>query len=182
MLHGGGMTNPVSPGKPVYEQDAIPYSQPEILSEGVGVDGGAAMPRHDAIRLGAADGRMMGDPVRAHVLVVDDEPLAVRGLASFLARKGYRVTTARDGHDALDAFRADPAAVVVTDIRMPGLDGWGLVHALRGESPGAYIIVVTGYPGAEDSEAAAGADLVMRKPLDLRAISEAIGSVVGQSE
>lgn len=127
--------------------------------------------------------RAMSEPARAHVLVVDDEPLAARVLADFLARKGYRVTTARDGHEGLVKYRSDPADVVITDVRMPRLDGWKLVQAVRRETPAAYIIVVTGYPGTEDKELAAEAraDVVMRKPLDLRAISRTIETYIGDA-
>ena len=116
---------------------------------------------------------------QSHILVVDDEPLAAQGLASFLTHKGYRVTATGDGREALGAFRADPAEIVITDIRMPKLDGWDLIRSLRSTSSGTYIIAVTGYYAAGDTEKAtsAGANTIMRKPLDLRAICSTLDSL-----
>lgn len=69
---------------------------------------------------------------RGRVLVVDDA-LAVRELQrSILERAGYHVTTARDGVEALAVLRDQPQDLVLTDIEMPGMDGFSLVRSIRG--------------------------------------------------
>ncbi len=126
---------------------------------------------------------MTGASTQLHLHVVDDEPLSAKGLAGFLSRKGYRVTMTCDGREAIDAFRVDPADVVITDLRMPRLDGWELIRILRGEFPAVYIIVVTGHYTAADTKKAtdAGANVVMRKPLDLRAIIRTLESLAREA-
>ena len=68
------------------------------------------------------------------ILVVDDEVAIVELLAELLSDEGYQVQTTYDGRNALSLLRAGLAPqVVITDIMMPGLDGWGLYRALRSE-------------------------------------------------
>lgn len=114
-----------------------------------------------------------------HILVVDDEPLATAGLERFLVRRGYRVTTAGDGREGLERFNSDPADVVVTDVRMPRLDGRDMIRALREENPSLLIIGVTGHRSVDDkgSVLKAGADMVLRKPLDLREIRDVLDAL-----
>ena len=69
------------------------------------------------------------------VLVVDDEPNMARAIATALERSGYRCETADGGEAALRAFEREPAEVVVTDRKMPGLDGIELMRRLKRLSP-----------------------------------------------
>ncbi|MGQ9370819.1 response regulator [Azospirillum sp. A39] len=85
-------------------------------------------------------------PDAVHVLVAEDEPLAATAIEDVLARQGYRVTVARDGLEAVERQRTDPAAVVITDLRMPRMDGRALIRALRRANPGLPLVVMTGCP------------------------------------
>ena len=77
------------------------------------------------------------------VLVVDDEVAIVELLAELLADEGHQVQTAYDGRSALSLLRTGlRPAVVITDIMMPGLDGWGLYRALREELPLRQVGVI----------------------------------------
>ena len=68
------------------------------------------------------------------VLVVDDEVAIVELLAELLMDEGYQVHTAYDGRSALTVLQSEPyVAVVISDIMMPGIDGWALYHALRAD-------------------------------------------------
>jgi CheY-like chemotaxis protein len=68
------------------------------------------------------------------VLVVDDEVAIVELLAELLTDEGYEVQTAFDGRNALALLRSGlRPEVVITDIMMPGLDGWALYDAIRGQ-------------------------------------------------
>jgi signal transduction histidine kinase len=80
------------------------------------------------------------------ILVVDDEPGILRVLAISLEDAGYRVVTAAEGQEALRRFReiAYPP-LVLTDIKMPGMDGLALLKAIKAEHPETEVIVMTGH-------------------------------------
>lgn len=65
------------------------------------------------------------------VLIVDDEPEIVGTLETALTTWGYRVVTAMDGEEALAKARADRPDLVIADLNLPKLDGWGLCHRLK---------------------------------------------------
>jgi two-component system cell cycle sensor histidine kinase/response regulator CckA len=83
------------------------------------------------------------------ILVVEDEPAVRQLVAAALERAGYRVLEARDGERALSLFAANEAAIdlLVTDLRMPQMDGSELVRLLRARAPNLKVICVSGYPG-----------------------------------
>ncbi|MBF0392770.1 MAG: PAS domain-containing protein [Alphaproteobacteria bacterium] len=115
-----------------------------------------------------------------HVLVVDDEGQAAVAMADYLNGLGYRTTMARDGMSALECFAADPADVVVTDLRMPGGDGHALIEAIRNRNPRQPILVVTGHLGVTEHDAAPRADqhlLVMRKPISLKTLGDNVDTL-----
>lgn len=106
------------------------------------------------------------------ILVVDDEALSVMMVEEFLERQGYLVDTAYDGVEALRLIGKQVYDAVVTDIRMPRLDGRELIKRLAELQPGTPVIVVTGHL-SEGSEAELGGNVValLTKPfqlLDLR--------------
>jgi DNA-binding response OmpR family regulator len=111
-----------------------------------------------------------GKNARPRVLVVDDEPLAAEGLASFLRHRGYDAVTAADGFDALEKFLDHPADVLITDILMPRMDGFELAKKLRSENPGLPIIGITGRPDTAPplSDWQSWIDRMVEKPIDLR--------------
>jgi len=71
----------------------------------------------------------------ACILVVDDEPLVVALLADFLRLEGYEVETAKNGRDALAKIEARSYDLVLSDLRMPELDGVGLYRELEQQHP-----------------------------------------------
>lgn len=121
----------------------------------------------------------MPDADRRHVLVAEDEALAAMAIEDFLSRKGYRVTLAGDGQEAVERLRDDPADIVITDLRMPRLDGRGLIREVRGVSPTLPVIVMTGYLTAESADDAltngAWRPLeILRKPVSPQAILDTL--------
>ncbi|GAA3464743.1 SpoIIE family protein phosphatase [Saccharothrix longispora] len=108
-----------------------------------------------------------GDEAPAHVLVVDDNA-DMRDYLRRLLAPGYRVTTAADGEEALDAVRAAPPDLVVSDVMMPRLDGLGLVAALRADprTAGVPVLLLSARAGQEASIEGldAGADDYLVKP------------------
>jgi CheY-like chemotaxis protein len=80
----------------------------------------------------------------AAILVVDDEQ-AIRGaLADTLAYLGYEVATANNGTEGLQLFLKDSFELVVTDLQMPGMDGWTLAQRIKEASPNTPVILITG--------------------------------------
>lgn len=104
----------------------------------------------------------------ARVLLVDDEETIRDGLAPFLGRSGFEVTTAADGRAALDALAGGAVDIVVSDILMPGMDGRELVRRLRAADNWTPIILLTRVGASFERSAALeeGADDYLNKPFD----------------
>lgn len=102
------------------------------------------------------------------VLVVDDEPQLVRALAINLRARGYDVTTAGDGTEALELAAAGPPDVVILDLGLPDLDGVDVITGIRGRSS-VPILVLSGRSDSIDKVDAldAGADDYVTKPFDM---------------
>jgi two-component system response regulator HydG len=117
---------------------------------------------------------------KAHVLVVDDDPAARSGLERLLEQDGHRVTTAADGPAALELAAAHPPDVVLTDVKMPGMDGYQLLEKLHGQDPGLPVIVATAAAdlGAAVAAMRAGAEDFVSKPIDFDALSLIIERVL----
>jgi len=79
------------------------------------------------------------------LILVDDEEGIRKVLGLTLADAGYRVRTANNAEDALAQFRQEPAPVVITDIKMPGMDGLELLRVLKGLDPETEVILITGH-------------------------------------
>lgn len=111
-----------------------------------------------------------------HILVVDDEPLAAQQVSRFLESESIRTTMAGSGSSALSSHQADPADLIVTDLRMPDGDGVELIRNIRAEDTGLPIVVVTGQVlrEAEAEALDAGATVLLRKPVDLQELASAV--------
>jgi CheY-like chemotaxis protein len=108
------------------------------------------------------------------ILVAEDEGLAAMAIEDELQREGYEVTLAADGQAALEAATAQPPDLLLTDLRMPRLDGAGLIRALRSTRPDLPVVVMTGYApsgGAASFRADGEAEVsLFAKPLDMDAV------------
>jgi DNA-binding NtrC family response regulator len=102
------------------------------------------------------------------ILVADDDEASRKGLKGLLANWGYEVEEAADGQDALEKAAKFLPRVVVADVRMPRLDGLGLLNALRADFPFATVILLTGHAAVETAVAAMkqGAYDYLTKPVD----------------
>jgi len=122
--------------------------------------------------------------MKTRVLVVDDEESSRSGLVLLLATLGYEVEGAADGEEALDRARAFRPAVVIADLVMPGLDGLGLLKAVREELPGAVVILLTGHASIETAVAAMkeGAYDYLTKPIEPRRLRALLEKAVEKAE
>jgi len=101
------------------------------------------------------------------VLVVDDDAVVGRSFDRVLADKGYDVSTALDGEEALNKCGGEAYDVVFTDIKMPGMDGLEVARRIKAKCPWTPVVIITGY-GTEENEAEArvlGVNGFVRKPL-----------------
>ena len=120
--------------------------------------------------------RKMDEEARHHVLIVEDEVGANALLAAYLLRKGYRVTTAENGTRGFSKFLEDPAHLVISDLKMPGLDGMKLIELIRSMEPTVPVVVASGYvcPLDKAKLEAYGNVEVFKKPIDLRALKKSV--------
>jgi DNA-binding NtrC family response regulator len=119
---------------------------------------------------------------RATILVCDDEELIRWSLAEQLQSEGYRVLEAVDGVDCLEKIRAHAPDLVITDMKMPRMDGMEVLRRLREEDRELPVIVLTAM-GAADLVVEAtqlGARAYLAKPFDLREVGLAVGKVLDQ--
>jgi len=106
---------------------------------------------------------------RRHILVVEDDLPTLTLLEKILTAAGHRVTGVKDGIAALKVARADPPDLVLLDLIIPGVDGYGVCALLkRNRTFHAPIAVLSGRTQDKDVKAAfgAGADAFLPKPLD----------------
>jgi len=118
------------------------------------------------------------------VLLVDDEDALRRVMKDLLEREGYIVSEARDGVQALDQVDRTGPDVIVLDLNLPGLDGYGVLSHLRSRPATAGIpVVVLTAKGDEDNEVRVfelGADDFLTKPFRARALSARLDAVLGR--
>lgn len=110
------------------------------------------------------------------ILIVDDEAKMRRVLEIMLQKMGHRVLGAVDGNDALDQFGRHAVDLVIADLRMPGMDGIGLLASLREQGSDAPVIVITAH-GTIDTAVTAmkhGASDYIVRPFDLEVLELAI--------
>ena len=79
------------------------------------------------------------------VLVVDDEPEMAIALRETLSRDGYRVSLAQNGREAMEKISREEYGWVISDVRMPSIDGWELLSRLKETSPLTRVILMTAY-------------------------------------
>ena len=78
------------------------------------------------------------------ILVIDDEPAILDSMTYFLEDLGFPVLAAENGQMGLDIFEHNPVQVVITDLRMPKVDGLEVLHHVSAASPDTPLIVVSG--------------------------------------
>ncbi|MFS2011960.1 response regulator [Azospirillum sp. CT11-132] len=104
-----------------------------------------------------------------HVLIAEDEDLVAVVVAEVLESEGFRVTVTHNGLEAIEADAADPADLLLTDMRMPVMGGEALIRIIRQRRPELPIVVTTGfseYLPVEEPEHLR----VLRKPYSLPAL------------
>lgn len=116
------------------------------------------------------------------VLIVDDEPAVLFALSEALAdrRRGVKVATAANGEEAVAILESEKVDLVVTDLRMPEMDGFELLAWLRRGFPHLPVIVMTAF-GAETVSRLDGAPEVLEKPFDVGELKRKVADLMRQS-
>ena len=79
------------------------------------------------------------------VLIVDDEAVIRKGLCRVMEARGYQAETSESGFEAVEKLQKEPFSIVVTDLKMPGMDGIEVLKAIKILQPDVPVIIVTGY-------------------------------------
>jgi two-component system chemotaxis response regulator CheY len=103
----------------------------------------------------------------ARILVVDDDPGILSMVSDFLDMEGYVVHTATNGAEALALVECTAPRVILLDMRMPVLDGWGVARALKARGEQLPVLVMTAAINARRWAAEIGAAGYVSKPFDL---------------
>lgn len=108
------------------------------------------------------------------ILVVDDDEAILDVVADVLRFEGYPVETAIDGVVALEVVERDTPALVLLDMRMPRLDGWGFARTLRERGIELPILVMTAARDAAGWAEEIGAQGYLAKPFDIDELLDAV--------
>lgn len=117
---------------------------------------------------------------RGNVLIADDEPALLRGLARLLRARGYTVATASNGREARAIYNEGTFDLVVTDIGMPEYDGLELLQQVRASDPDVPVVLITGEPSVGTAVKAleCGAYHYLTKPVDFTTLEEVVDKAV----
>lgn len=117
---------------------------------------------------------------QATVLVVDDESFIRQILARIVRREGYQVHHAADGREALKLLSETPCQIVISDIKMPNMDGIELLSQIKANYSDIGVILITAYAGEYEGKDAlsAGADAFITKPFKNVEIAETLRKVL----
>jgi two-component system response regulator HydG len=116
----------------------------------------------------------------ARILVVDDDRAFRVSTAELLRQDGYTVRAVADGQQAVDALRSDRYDLMLLDLRMPGIDGTGLVTALREWGDGIPVLMISGFGTVDAAVRAlhAGADDFLTKPVEPAVLSDRVARLL----
>lgn len=120
------------------------------------------------------------------LLVVDDEPNLLRAVAACLKAENYEVSTARSGHEALMQLAESVPDLIISDIRMPGMDGYKLARQLRGSPRTALVPIV--FLTAKDETAdriegfRSGIDAYLTKPFEPDELIAVVNAILNRVE
>jgi len=108
------------------------------------------------------------------ILVVDDDPTILATVSEVLDMEGFAVMTATNGAEALVAVDQTVPSLVLLDMRMPVLDGWGFMRAVRERGLTLTVVVMTAAADARRWGREIGAEGVLAKPFDIDELVRAV--------
>jgi signal transduction histidine kinase len=129
------------------------------------------------------DSVVTADTSVPRVLLVDDDEPVILTIQGILELDGYEVTATSSGEEALQVLGAQHFDVLLTDLRLDGMDGTALLHEARRQSPDIVSIMLTGYASLETAVSALreGADDYLFKPCDVGELRRAVAHAIEKS-
>src|SRR6185295_3170984 len=120
---------------------------------------------------------------RGDILLVDDDPDLLKLISLRLSSAGYRVRTADSGETALAALAVQRPSAVITDLRMPGIDGLQLFAAIHREHPALPVIILTAHGTIPDAVSATQRGIFgfLTKPFDSQELLQMVAAAVALS-
>jgi len=114
------------------------------------------------------------------ILIVDDDPDILRLLGMRLQAGGYEVISARNGEEALSMLAASGPALVISDLRMPGMDGLALFDAIHQDNPALPVILLTAHGSIPDAVEATQRGIFgfLTKPFDSKSLLQQVESAL----
>ncbi len=126
---------------------------------------------------------MLKNGQRLRILVAEDDALLATTVDDFLTHAGFSVSVSPDGLDALEVAANGRFDVLLTDLRMPRLDGVALIRGLRATRPELPVVVMTGYAPSDWRTSlqrqGEGPLILLDKPIQLRGLLRALREVLG---
>lgn len=118
------------------------------------------------------------------ILLVDDEPEILRTLKRILAKKNYAVITFEEPAKALEHLKTDAVHLIITDLKMPEMDGLQFLYRAKLLRPDTPVILVTGYATIPTAVSAiqTGAYDYIRKPFDIKKIYAVVEQALAYSK
>jgi len=117
------------------------------------------------------------------VLFVEDEPFLRESMGAWLARTAGQVLCAENGEKAMEILAANKIDLLITDVRMPGMDGIALVKRVGKAELGPRMIIVTGFNDLSLQEARRlGIDAILEKPIDREELLRAMKNCLGDGD
>ncbi|MEJ2108341.1 MAG: response regulator [Acidobacteriota bacterium] len=118
-----------------------------------------------------------------HILLVEDEQNVAKGLELVLNDEGYDVETAATGRGALDMFRGNGFDLIVSDLRLPDIDGLEVIREVRDYRPEVKAIIITGYPSVSSAVDAVRMGVMdyLRKPFTDEELLKAVRNAFVQA-
>jgi len=118
-----------------------------------------------------------------HILLVEDEPNVAKGLEFVLEDEGYSVETALSGRSALDKFLGNGFDLLVSDLRLPDIDGIEMIKEVQKHRPETKVIIITGYPSVSSAVDAVRIGVMdyLRKPFTDEELVESVRKALAQA-
>ncbi len=118
------------------------------------------------------------------ILLVEDEALVLETIKAMLEHLNYQVLTATNGQEGLAVYAAhkNEISLVVSDIKMPEMEGTDLLKALQAQDPHIKIVMITGYPpgGAISQHLSQASITVLRKPINMTKLAPVVSLTLQQ--
>ncbi|MFN3739553.1 MAG: response regulator [Thermodesulfovibrionales bacterium] len=117
---------------------------------------------------------------KTRILVIDDENIVRVSCKRILEPEGFLVELAADGYEAIELIKKQPYDIIITDLKMPKMDGLEVLQWIKKNSPASKVVVITGFSTPEIAERSAksGATKYLEKPFTPETLISVVQSAI----